>query len=107
MHWLLYAPLLIVSALYTAETLRSGVGRTDWDWLWTPNAWQNYSWSKFEWPATWRFLAGAGIGIVCGLVMMSLVNHDLTDAAYYGCGGLGVIGGYLWDVTTDTSGNAL
>ena len=107
MRWLFYAPLFVVSILYIAETLRGGLGRTDWDWLWSPNAWHNYSWSKLQWPATWRFLAGIGIGIVCGFILMDLVNNHFAEAVYHGCSGLGVVGGYLWDITTDTSGSAL
>ncbi len=107
MHWLFSLPLLVVSVLYFVEALRGGVGRPDWDWFWSPNAWQNYSWNKLNWPATWRFFAGTLIGIAGGFIVMNFVGHELSEAAYYGCSGLGVVGGYIWDVTTDTSGKAL
>jgi hypothetical protein len=107
MEWLFYAPLIVVSVLYAWETLRSSSRPPDWNWFWRPNAWQNYWWSRSHRPGTWRFFAGLGIGIVIGFIATVFVSQEWADAAYNGCCGLGVIGGYIWDITTDTSGKAL
>jgi hypothetical protein len=104
--WLFLGPVGVVVLLLTWESFRrASVQRTDWE-SFMAQRFPKTPWGGFQWTGTWRILAGALLGIFIGLILAAFIGGRMGEILLRASGGLGVVAGYLWDITTDTSGDA-